>query len=107
LWREDVRELGNFGFEESWDSAVVCGNEMDLRIYVEPKLGKHPYAYCTFKGCLWWLDFRRGSVLSVRCRSLSGEAIDGVVVRFSGMSRRSGAFRERCHIFGDKDTDCG
>jgi hypothetical protein len=112
-----VRALGIFGFEESWDLAVVeearsyacefCGNEMDVRIYVEPELGNHPYAYCTFKGCRWWLEFRRGSVLSVRCRSLSGAAIDGVVVRFSGMSRRSGAFRERCHIFADKDTDCG
>lgn len=61
LWREEVRELGIFGFEESWDSAVVekarsyacefCGNEMDRRIYVEPELGKHPYAYCTFKAC--------------------------------------------------------
>jgi hypothetical protein len=104
VWREDVRELGNFGFEESWDSAVVCGNEMDLRIYVEPELGKHPYAYCTFKGCLWWLEFRRGSVLSVRCRSLSGEAIDDVVCSLQRhvptlrrLSREMSYFRRQGH----------
>jgi hypothetical protein len=41
---------------------------------------------CTFKGCDWWLVFRGGSVLGVRFRSRSGEAIDDVVVRFIAMS---------------------
>ena len=102
-----MRELGNFGFEESWDSAVVCGNEMDLRIYVEPELGKHPYAYCTFKGCLWWLEFRRGSVLSVRCRSLSGEAIDDVVCSLQRHVPTLRRLSREMSYFGDKDTDCG
>lgn len=66
-WREEVRELQLFGFQESWDRSAVqearshlcefCGNDMDLRVYIEPELGKHTYAYCTFKGCHWWLEF--------------------------------------------------
>jgi hypothetical protein len=31
-----------------WITEGNVTNEMDLRIYVEPDLGKHPYAYCTF-----------------------------------------------------------
>lgn len=67
LWRDEVRELRVFGFEESWDRSVVaearghvcefCGNDMDLRVYAERELGKHYYAYCTMAGCHWWLEF--------------------------------------------------
>jgi hypothetical protein len=67
LWRDEVRELCTFGFEESWDAAAVeearsyvcevCANDMDLRVYVEHELGKHTYAYCTMTGCHWWLEF--------------------------------------------------
>src|SRR5207237_7385706 len=57
---------------------------------------------CTFKGCHWWLVFRGGSVLGVRFRSLSGKAIDDVVVRFIAMSRNpdernvSGVIFKKC-----------
>lgn len=67
LWRDEMRELRRWGFEESWDHAAVeearghvcefCGNDMDLRVYVEHELGKHTYAFCTMRGCHWWLEF--------------------------------------------------
>lgn len=66
-WRDEVRELRTFGFEEGWDPAAVdearthicnyCGNDMDLRVYSHCELGKHTYAYCTMAGCHWWLEF--------------------------------------------------
>lgn len=53
---------------------------------VEPELRKPTYAYCTFKGCHWWLELEAVQFSVCDLRSLSGEAIDDVVVRFSGMS---------------------
>jgi hypothetical protein len=66
-WREELSELRIYGFAPVWDSVDVvraremvcefCGQDMDLRAFSEPALGKHTYAYCTFKGCHWWLEF--------------------------------------------------
>jgi hypothetical protein len=55
------------------------------------------------QGPHWWLEFRGGSVLSVRFRSLSGEAIDDVVVLFSVMSLNPAELNDSGVIFNQRE----
>jgi hypothetical protein len=66
-WNDEVVELVRWGFRPTWTPSdcetarsfvcELCGNDMDLRAFVEPELGKRTYAYCTMAGCHWWLEF--------------------------------------------------
>jgi hypothetical protein len=66
-WNDEVIRLISQGFRLTWNPedcerarsyvCEFCGNDMDLRAFVEPQLGKHTYAYCTMQGCHWWLEF--------------------------------------------------
>lgn len=66
-WNDEVMDLVTAGFRLTWNPedcerarsfvCEFCGNDMDLRAFVETQLGKRTYAYCTLVGCHWWLEF--------------------------------------------------